>query len=123
MLANPEKIISASTGSGASYTKTVSMSASDLVELLTLALEYKKNGFVTSGNNTAKETDELTKAFAQTCSYVTFVDMDSCYKKFIQETNGTLESFFKDATHPKNENYKYLMFALEEAGCVIADKN
>ena len=51
MLANPEKIISASTGSGASYTKTVSMSASDLVELLTLALEYKKNGFVTSGNN------------------------------------------------------------------------
>lgn len=51
MLANPEKIISASTGSGASYTKTVSMSASDLVELLTLALDYKKNGFVTSGNN------------------------------------------------------------------------
>ena len=51
MLANPEKIISASTGSGASYTKTVSMSASDLVELLTLALEYKKNGFVTSSNN------------------------------------------------------------------------
>lgn len=51
MLANPEKIISASTGSGASYTKTVSMSASDLVELLTFALEYKKNGFVTSGNN------------------------------------------------------------------------
>lgn len=51
MLANPEKIISASTGSGASYTKTVSMSASDLVELLNLALEYKKNGFVTSGNN------------------------------------------------------------------------
>ena len=51
MLVNPEKIISASTGSGASYTKTVSMSASDLVELLTLALEYKKNGFVTSGNN------------------------------------------------------------------------
>lgn len=51
MLENPEKIISASTGSGASYTKTVSMSASDLVELLTLALEYKKNGFVTSGNN------------------------------------------------------------------------
>ena len=51
MLANPEKIISASTGSGASYTKTVSMSASDLVELLTLALEYKKNGFVASGNN------------------------------------------------------------------------
>ena len=51
MLANPEKIISASTGSGASYTKTVSMSASDLVELLTSALEFKKNGFVTSGNN------------------------------------------------------------------------
>lgn len=51
MLANPEKIISASTGSGASYTKTVSMSASDLVELLGYALEYKKNGFVTSGNN------------------------------------------------------------------------
>lgn len=51
MLANPEKIISASTGSGASYTKTVSMSASDLVELLGYALEYKKNGFVTGGNN------------------------------------------------------------------------
>lgn len=51
MLANPEKIISASTGSGASYTKTVSMSASDLVELLGYALEYKKNGFVSSGNN------------------------------------------------------------------------
>ena len=38
------------------------------------------------------------------------------------ETGGTLESFFKDGTHPKNENYKYIIRALEEAGCVIENK-
>lgn len=52
MLQNPEKIISASTGSGASYTKTVTMSAVDMVELFSMAIEYKQNGFIgSSGNN------------------------------------------------------------------------
>lgn len=51
MLSNPEKIISASTGSGASYTKTVTMTAGDLVELLSYALEYKLNGGISSGGN------------------------------------------------------------------------
>lgn len=79
--------------------------------------------FQYSGNTRAKATDNLTKAFAEKCDYVTFIDMDLCYKKYMDETGGTLESFFKDGTHPKNENYKYLMAALEEAGCVIANKN
>ena len=79
--------------------------------------------FQYSNNTRAKETDNLTKAFAETCDYVTFIDMDLCYQAYMDETGGTLESFFKDGTHPKNENYKYLIAALEEAGCVISYKN
>ena len=78
--------------------------------------------FEYSGNTRARSTDTLTKQFASTCSYVTFVDIDACYQEYMDETGGTLESFFKDGTHPKNENYKYIIAALEEAGCVIADK-
>lgn len=78
--------------------------------------------FQSSGNTRAKATDDLTKAYAETCPYLTFIDMDECYAKYMRETGGTLESFFKDGTHPKNENYKYLMNALIESGCVIANK-
>ena len=69
-----------------------------------------------------KEIDDLTKEFAKTCDYVTYIDMDKIYNQYMNETNNTLESFFKDGTHPKDENYKYLINALANAGCIIADK-
>ena len=79
--------------------------------------------FKTSQNTRAKETDDLTKSYAETCDYLTYIDMDEeVYNKYISETGKTLESFFKDGTHPKNENYSYIMNALEKAGCVIANK-
>lgn len=40
-LANPNAIVSASTGAGASYTKEISMTAQDAVELFSAALRYK----------------------------------------------------------------------------------
>lgn len=52
MIQNPERIVSASTGSGASYTKAENMTAQELVELLGFALQFKKTGsFSTGGNN------------------------------------------------------------------------
>lgn len=53
MLESPDAIISASTGAGASYTKQLNMTAQELVELLTYALEYKQTGTIASsgGNN------------------------------------------------------------------------
>lgn len=52
MLQAPDAIISASTGAGASYTKQLNMTASELVELLSLALEYKQYGSIsTSGGS------------------------------------------------------------------------
>ena len=78
--------------------------------------------FEVNNNKTAKEVDNLTKAYTDTCDYVTFIDMDAIYSKYRNDTGGTLESFFKDGTHPKDENYKYLINALTEAGCVIVNK-
>ena len=51
MIENPERIISASTGAGASYTKALNMTSQELVELFTFAIEYKKNGFIGGGSN------------------------------------------------------------------------
>lgn len=50
-LTNPERIVSASTGAGASYTKALNLSPQELVELLSACVEYSKNGRLTSGNN------------------------------------------------------------------------
>lgn len=50
-LQNPERITSASTGAGASYTKALNISSLELVELLSLALEYKKTGVIMGGGS------------------------------------------------------------------------
>jgi hypothetical protein len=51
MLANPDAIVSASTGSGASYSKVINMRAQDIVELFTYALEYKQTGTLSAGGS------------------------------------------------------------------------
>lgn len=51
MLENPDQIVSASTGAGASYTKQLNMNAQELVELLSLCIEYKTSGTISGGNN------------------------------------------------------------------------
>lgn len=51
LLSNPDRIISASTGAGASYTKALNMSPKDLVELLSYALKYKQYGEITTGGS------------------------------------------------------------------------
>jgi hypothetical protein len=48
MLANPAAIVSATTGGGASYTKSIQMTAAELVELLTYAINYKTNGVISN---------------------------------------------------------------------------
>lgn len=50
-LQNPERIVSASTGAGASYTKALNLSPQELVELLSACVDFKKNGAISSGNN------------------------------------------------------------------------
>lgn len=59
MLENPNAIISASTGSGASYQRMISMTAQDMVELLTYALEYKQTGSLSAGGNNIMPTISL----------------------------------------------------------------
>ena len=56
MLENPERVVSASTGSGASYTKDLMLSPQELVELLTYALEYKRTGVISNGGNNIMDT-------------------------------------------------------------------
>lgn len=51
MLENPDQIVSASTGSGASYTKQLNMKPSELVELLSACLEYKQTGGFSAGGS------------------------------------------------------------------------
>ena len=52
MLENPERIVSASTGAGASYTKALNITAQELVELLSMALEFKQsNGVISNGGS------------------------------------------------------------------------
>lgn len=48
MLSNPSAIVSASTGAGASYTKQIQMTAQELVELLTFAINYKTYGVISN---------------------------------------------------------------------------
>ena len=51
MLANPAAIVSATTGGGASYSKAIQMTAAELVELLTYALNYKIYGCITNSGS------------------------------------------------------------------------
>lgn len=51
MLENPDSIISASTGSGASYSKSINMKPAELVELLSACLEFKQSGTISAGGN------------------------------------------------------------------------
>lgn len=51
MLANPSQIVSASTGAGASYSKAIQMTAAELVELLTYAINYKQYGIISSNGS------------------------------------------------------------------------
>lgn len=51
MLANPAAIVSASTGAGASYTKAIQMTAAELVELLTYAINYKLYGVISNSGS------------------------------------------------------------------------
>lgn len=51
LLENPDSIVSASTGSGASYSKQINMTAQDMVELFSYALEYKQTGSISSGGS------------------------------------------------------------------------
>lgn len=51
MLENPDSIISASTGSGASYSKSINMKPAELVELLSACLEYKQTGSLSAGGS------------------------------------------------------------------------
>lgn len=55
LLNNQERIISASTGAGASYSKAQNYSPKDLLELISYALETKQNnGELPSGGTTFK---------------------------------------------------------------------
>lgn len=56
LLENPERVVSASTGSGSSYTKELMMSPQELVELLTYALEYKRTGAISNGGSNIMDT-------------------------------------------------------------------
>lgn len=48
-LSNPDRIVSAATGSGASYNKQANFLPKDLVELYSFALNYKQFGSFTQG--------------------------------------------------------------------------
>lgn len=50
-LENPDRIISASTGSGASYSKSYNYLPQDLVTLYTYAIQYKQVGEISTSNN------------------------------------------------------------------------
>ena len=52
LLENPDRIVSASTGSGASYSKSMNFYPQELVELYKLAIQYKETGELsTCGSN------------------------------------------------------------------------
>lgn len=68
------------------------------------------------------ETDNLTEAYANTKDWLTFIDTDALTAQFLTDNpSANLGDFYKDGTHPKNENYSYFVDALEAAGCVITD--
>ncbi len=71
----------------------------------------------------SEEVDALTKAYAKDKTWLTFIDTNDLVRAYMNDNPGySKASFYKDNTHPKNENYKYFMDALTEAGCVISDK-
>jgi hypothetical protein len=51
LLENPDQIVSASTGAGASYSKQINATPAELIELFSLALEYKQTGAISAGGN------------------------------------------------------------------------
>ena len=71
----------------------------------------------------SEEVDALTKAYAEKKSWLTFIDTNDIVQQYLNEHAGyTKASFYKDNTHPKNENYSYFVDSLASAGCVIAEK-
>ena len=71
----------------------------------------------------SEEVDALTKAYAEKKSWLTFIDTNDNVQQYLNEHPGyTKASFYKDNTHPKNENYSYFVDSLASAGCVIAEK-
>ena len=71
----------------------------------------------------SEEVDALTKAYAEKKSWLTFIDTNDIVQQYLNEHPGyTKASFYKDNTHPKNENYSYFVDSLASAGCVIAEK-
>ena len=71
----------------------------------------------------SEEVDALTKAYAEKKSWLTFIDTNEIVQQYLNEHAGyTKASFYKDNTHPKNENYSYFVDSLASAGCVIAEK-
>lgn len=69
------------------------------------------------------ETDTKTKEYSTSKSWLTFIDTNEIVNKYLNDHPGsTKSSFYKDGTHPKNENYSYFINALTEAGCIISDK-
>ena len=67
------------------------------------------------------EHDALLEDALKDLSYVKFLNVQKEYDKYVEAGN-TLESFFKDGTHPTDANYKVFMDLLTEAGCVITNK-
>ena len=71
----------------------------------------------------SEEVDALTKAYAEKKSWLTFIDTNDIVQQYLNKHAGyTKSSFYKDNTHPKNENYSYFVDSLASAGCVIAEK-
>ena len=71
----------------------------------------------------SEEVDALTKAYAEKKSWLTFIDTNDIVQQYLNDHAGyTKASFYKDNTHPKNENYSYFVDSLASAGCVIAEK-
>ena len=71
----------------------------------------------------AAATDDLTETYALSKNWLTYIDTDSLVSKYLADNpTKTKADFYKDGTHPKNENYKYFVNALNDAGCQIADK-
>ena len=51
LLENPERIVSATTGSGASYSKSMNFYPQELVELYSQAIQYKQAGELSTGGS------------------------------------------------------------------------
>lgn len=51
MIENPDVIITATSGTGQSYTKQIVATPDKLIELFTYALEYKQTGVISAGGS------------------------------------------------------------------------